>query len=72
MFTYKIGILTLIKRLKLTYPDTTQPWYTYDSGALSTLKYLEKYFNLLKCNGPDQGYYTNSTKIIMIVNLSNI
>ena len=70
--SYRIGILTLIKWLKSTYPDITQPWYTDDSGALGTFDNLERYFISLKCNGPYQGYYPKPTKMIMIMNPKNL
>ena len=47
MIAYRIGILPLIKNLKREITDVTEPWYTYDSGALGTLAILETYFNLL-------------------------
>ena len=30
--TYGVGIILLIKHLKLTYPDVMQPWYADDAG----------------------------------------
>ena len=32
---YGIGVLPLIKQLKMEYPDVNQPWYTRNAGALS-------------------------------------
>ena len=43
MVTYGIGVLSLIKILKLMYPDATQPWYTDGDGSLSTLYNLERF-----------------------------
>ena len=67
-----IGVLPLIKRLKLAYPSIPQPWYAGDSGALGTFDNLEKYFNSFKINVPDQGYYPKPTKIVLIVHPENI
>ena len=36
VFAYVIGVLTLIKCLKASYPDVTQHWYANDAGALGT------------------------------------
>ena len=69
---YDIGVLSLIKRLKLAYSGVTQPWYADNAGALGTFDNLELYFNMLKHNGPEQGYYPNPTKIIMIVHPDNL
>ena len=63
---YRVGI---IKLLTSTYPDVTQTWYTDDSGSLGTFDNLEQYFKLLRCNGPDWGYYPNPTKSILVVNI---
>ena len=57
MVAYGIGVLTPIKLLKWTYHDVTKPWYADDAGELCTSDNLERYFNLLKRHGPDQGYY---------------
>ena len=67
MVAYGIGVLLLIKRLKLAYPDITQPWYANNAGTLDTIDNLEIYFYLLKTNGPEQGYYPDPTKIFLIV-----
>ena len=62
-----IGVLPLIKRPKFSYPDITQPWYANNAGTLGTIDNLEIYFNLLKTNGPERGYYPDPTKIVLIV-----
>ena len=67
MVAYRIGILTLIKRHKLTYPGVTQKWYADDAGKLGTFDTLEKYFKVLKRNVPVQGYFPDPTKIINVV-----
>ena len=36
MEAYGIGILLLIKNLKVVFPDATQTWYAGDAGALGT------------------------------------
>ena len=43
MVSYVIGILLLIKHLKLEYLDVTQPWYAHDAivlGIFITLVYI--------------------------------
>ena len=69
MLAYVIGIISLIKCLKSIYPDVTQPWYTDSAGVLGMFNHLEKYFRALKCNGPAQGYFPNTTKRILLVHL---
>ena len=65
MVAYGIVILPLIKHLKSTYPDVTQPWYGDSSGSRGTFDHLEKYFKALNGNSPARGYLTNPTKIIL-------
>ena len=51
MVAYSIGFLPLTKRLKLAYPEATQPYFSGDAGALSTFDNMDLYFNSLKRNG---------------------
>ena len=44
---YSIGVLPLIKILKVEYPDVTHIWYADDDGALGTFNSIGLYFNLL-------------------------
>ena len=68
---YGIGILPVIKLPKSANPDVTQYWYADNAGALGMFDNLGEYFNLLKHNCPDWGYYSNTTKTILIVHLDN-
>ena len=72
MLAYRIVIIFLIKRLKSTHPDITQPWYTENAGALSMFDNLEQYFNLLKRNDLDRGYYPDPNKSILVVHPKNL
>ena len=72
MVAYDIGFLLLIKRLRSAYPDIIQPWYSDNAGALGMYDNLEQYFNSRNFNGPDQGYYPDPTKSILIVYPKNI
>ena len=67
MVSYRIEIIPMIKILKYTHPDVAQTWYAENAGALGTSDNLERYFNSLKRNGPDRGYYPDPTKIILVV-----
>ena len=72
MGAYGIGFLPRIKCLKTEYPDNTQPWYAKNDGTLGTFNNLELYFNFLKFNVLERGYYTDPTKTILIVHPENI
>ena len=67
MVTYRVGITPLIRRLNSTYPYFTQPWHVDNAGSLVMFDNLERYFNLLICNGLAQGYYPDPTKSIVAV-----
>ena len=41
---YGIKIIPLIKHLKSTYPDVTQPWYAENVGALGMFDHLDDFF----------------------------
>ena len=47
MIACGIGILPLIKNLKLEGPDVTQTWYTDDTRSLGMFTRIETYFNSL-------------------------
>ena len=40
--SYGIGILLLIKHLKVTHPDVMHPWYAAYAGALGVFDHLEQ------------------------------
>jgi hypothetical protein len=44
MFGYGIGILPLIRKLKLEFPALKQPWYANDAGAGGSFTDLRKNF----------------------------
>ena len=72
MITYGIGILPLIKNLKLEITDITQPCYTYNSKALCMFEIIESCCNSLPLQGPGRGYHPTPSKSILIVHLENI
>ena len=45
MVTYGIVVLLLIRCLKLSYSEVTQPWHAYNAGALGTFDNIGLYFN---------------------------
>ena len=72
MSAYGIGVFLLIKRLKVSYPDITQPWYEYYAGALVIFDNIELYFNSLKLFVPGCGYHPKTSKIIIVMHLDNL
>ena len=71
MVAYRLGIIPLMKLLKLAYPDVTHPRYSDDAGALGTIDNLERYFKILKTDGPDWESYFTPTKVILVVHPKN-
>ena len=66
-----IGVLPIIKWLKLVFTDVTQTWYADDSSALGKFYNIGLYFNLLKHFGPGHGYYPELSKRVLIVHPNN-
>ena len=71
MVAYGIGVLPLIKHLKLEFPDITQPWYIVDADALGTFANVKLYFNSIKQVGPGHGYYKEPSKCFLIMHPAN-
>ena len=44
MFLYGIGIIPLIRKLKVLHPDIVQPWYADDDAALAEWLWLVQLF----------------------------
>ena len=72
MLSYTIGVLPLIKILKVEYPDVTHTWCADDDGALGTFDNIELYFNLFKKIGPGCGYYPKPLKSVIIMHMDNL
>jgi hypothetical protein len=71
MFGYGIGILPLIRRLKIEIPAVKQPWYTDDAGAGGSFTDLRQFFLWLQEIGPAYGYFPEPLKSILIVRTHN-
>ena len=72
MVAYIIGVLPLIKSLKLAYPDVTQPWYAENAGALRTFTRLETYVDSLTRQVPGRGYQLEPTNSVLIICPENL
>ena len=72
MVAHALGVLTLIKNLRLSHPDIIQPWCDEYSGALCMFRKREDYINSLKQAGLDCSYFPELTKSVIIVHLDNI
>ncbi len=63
---YALATLPLIKRLPC--PDTLhQVWYADDATATGTLQDLRQWWHSLTKDGPNYGYFPNSTKSWLVV-----
>jgi hypothetical protein len=71
MFGYGIGILPLIRRLKIEFPAVKQPWYADDAGAGGSFTDLRQFFLRLQEIGPAYGYFPEPSKSILIVRAHN-
>ena len=72
MIAYGIGILPLIKNIKLEIPNITQTWYADDARALGTFAILKIYFDSITRQGPGRGYHPEPSKSVLIICLENI
>ena len=72
MLAFMIGILPLIKNIKLEIPDVTHHWYAEYAGALGTFARLNKYFDSLTHQGLGRGYYPEPPKSVLIVRPENL
>jgi hypothetical protein len=72
MFMYGIGILPIIRLLKVEFPAVEQPWYADDAGACRKFAKICHFFSKLKEIGPNFGYYPEPTKSILVVPQHNL
>ena len=62
----------MIKRLKVAYPEVTQPWYADYDGALGMFNNIQLYFNSLKQFGLGCGYYPKPLENVIFVRPGNL
>ena len=55
---YGIGVLTLMKLLKVAYLEVTHLWYAEHVGPIGIYNNIKLCFNSLKQLGPGRGYFT--------------
>ena len=67
MITYNIWILPLIQEICVANPNIAQPWYADGSITGGTLRALYKHMTDMLGRGPPWGYFTETTKIILVV-----
>ena len=71
MITYGRGTLPLIENLKKEFPDVTQPWCADNTGVLDTFAITKAYFCLVEQHGSRRGYYSKTSKSVLIVHPDN-
>jgi len=68
MIIYALGLLPLIRQLKLEFPTILfHSWYADDGAAAATIPELCEYFQRLSKLGPVYGYYPQAKKSILVV-----
>ena len=72
MIAYVIGVLPLIRELRGAHPRVTHPWYTDDAGAGGNFPNILEHLRDLQARGPARGYYSESTKSILVVAPGNV
>lgn len=64
---YALATLPLIHALRLDHPEIRQTWLADDSAAAGHLRELRRWWDTLKKVGELYGYWTNSSKTILLV-----
>jgi hypothetical protein len=73
MFVYGIGLLPLIRILKVSFPEMDQTWYADDAGTGDSFDPIKAHFRMLEEIGPIYGYYpADSSKTILVVSQNNL
>jgi hypothetical protein len=72
MIAYTIGVLPLIKKLKVEFPTMHQPWYVDDAGVGANFAHIWAMFKLLLELAPDYGYHSEPSKSILVVSRSTL
>lgn len=73
MIAYGLGLLPLIRLLKLEFPDIKfHSWYADDSAVAGSLSAISKLFKRLQKLGPHYGYFPNASKSWLIVPSRNL
>ena len=72
IFAYSLGLLPLIRQLKVEFPKAEQAWYADDAGAGGNFSEIRRLFKILKEIGPDHGYFPEPSKSILVVRQHNL
>ena len=72
MGAYGLGILPLIRKLRMAYPRVTQPWYADYVGVGGTFGGVRCHLDDLMVIGPLRGYFLDPTKSILVVSPQNV
>ena len=67
MIAYGIGVLPIIRGLRVAHPRVTQLWYADDAGEGVKFEYILAHLWDLQARGPPRGYYPEPTKSILVV-----
>ena len=67
MIAYYVGILPLIRELRVAHPHTTQLWYADESGTGSKLEALQEHIQYLMARVPPWGYLLEPTNSILVI-----
>ena len=71
IITYSIRILPLISELCTAHTHAMQPRYEVNTGMGGTFEAFHDHMRYLLVRGPQQGYFLEPTKSILVVSLFN-
>ena len=69
---YSLGILSLIRELRVAQPRVTQTWYSNNAGAGGNFIFIRLHLSDLMVQGPPRGYLPESNKSILTVSPRNV
>ena len=72
MIAYGIGVLPVIRELRVSHPRVTKPSYADDAGAGRKFVHILVHLWDIQARVPERGYYPEPTKIILVVALWNV
>ena len=72
MIAYGIGVTPLIRELRGSHPQVTQPCYADDAGTRGKFPKIMENLRDLQAQGPDRGYCPEPNKSILVVALGNV
>ena len=70
--SYGLGILNLVRELRIDHLSTTQPWYADDAWAGGTFEGIRHHLDKMIVQGPPHDYFLETTKSVLFMSPHNV